>query len=314
MPGVKLFATLLLTPLFIAGADLRLGIVGTDTSHVIAFTKILNDASQPDHVPGARVVAAYKGGSKDIKESYERVDKFAEELKTKWKVEFSADIASMCRKVDAVLIESVDARSHLEQAKVVIAAGKPMFIDKPLASTLEDARQIAKLAKDAGVPWFSSSSLRFGEIGTTMKYPDTLGVTTWGPGPIEEHHHLELAWYAIHPIEMLYTLMGMGCEEVTRTYTDGADVVVGRWRGGRIGSVRALRPYGGYGAVVFRAKSVMQSNPKASAGYRPLVVEIVKFFETKQPPVSNEETLEIFEFLDAAQRSKEAGGAPMKLR
>jgi hypothetical protein len=314
MPGVKLFATLLLTPLFIAGADLRLGIVGTDTSHVIAFTKILNDASQPDHVPGARVVAAYKGGSKEVKESYERVDKFAEELKTKWKVEFSADIASMCRKVDAVLIESVDARSHLEQAKVVIAAGKPMFIDKPLASTLEDARQIAKLAKDAGVPWFSSSSLRFGEIGTTMKYPDTLGVTTWGPGPIEEHHHLELAWYAIHPIEMLYTLMGMGCEEVTRTYTDGADVVVGRWRGGRIGSVRALRPYGGYGAVVFRAKSVMQSNPKASAGYRPLVVEIVKFFETKQPPVSNEETMEIFSFLDAAQRSKEAGGAPMKLR
>jgi predicted dehydrogenase len=314
MPGVKLFSTLLLTPLFIAGADLRLGIIGTDTSHVTAFTKILNDASLPDHVPGARIVAAYKGGSKDIKESYERVDKFAEELKTKWKIEFSPDIASLCRKVDGVLIESVDGRVHLEQAKAVIAAGKPMFIDKPLASTLEDARQIAKLAKDAGVPWFSSSSQRFNEVGTTMKYPDILGATTWGPGPIEEHHQLELAWYAIHPVEMLYTLMGMGCEEVTRTYTDGADVVVGRWRGGRIGSVRALRPYGTYGAIVFRAKTVMQSSPKAAAGYRPLLVEIVKFFETKQPPVPNEETLEIFSFLDAAQRSKEAGGAPMKLR
>jgi hypothetical protein len=314
MPGVNLFSTLLLTPLLVAGADLRLGIIGTDTSHVIAFTRILNDASLPDHVPGARIVAAFKGGSKDVKDSYTRVDKFAEELKTKWKIEFSPDVASLCRKVDAVLIESVDARTHLEQAKVAIAAGKPMFIDKPLASTLEDARQIAKLAKDAGVPWFSSSSLRFGEIGTTMKYADTLGVTTWGPGPIEEHHQLELAWYAIHPIEMLFTLMGPGCEEVTRTSTDGADVVVGRWRGGRIGSVRALRPYGGYGAVVFRAKEVMQSSPKASAGYRPLLVEIVKFFETKQPPVSNEETLEIFSFLDAAQRSKAAGGAPMKLR
>ena len=314
MPEVKLFATLLLTPLLIAGADLRLGIIGTDTSHVIEFTKMLNDPSLPDHVPGARVVAAYKGGSKDIKSSAERIDKFAEELKTKWKIEFSPDIASLCRKVDAVLIESVDGRQHLEQAKAVIAAGKPMFIDKPLASTLEDAREIARLAKAAGVPWFSSSSLRFGEIGTTMKYPDTLGVTTWGPGPLEEHHHLDLAWYAIHPVEILYTLMGMGCEEVTRTYTDGADVVVGRWRGGRIGSVRALRPYGGYGAIVFRAKTVTQSNPKAAAGYRPLVLEIVKFFETKQPPVPNEETLEIFAFLDAAQRSKEAGGAPMKLR
>jgi hypothetical protein len=314
MPEVKLFATLLLTPLFVIGADLRLGIVGTDTSHVTAFTKILNDASLPDHVPGARIVAAYKGGSKDIKESYERVDKFAEELKTKWKIEFSPDIASLCRKVDAVLIESVDGRVHLEQAKAVIAAGKPMFIDKPLAATLEDARQIAKLAKDAGVPWFSSSSIRFGEIGTTMKYPDTLGVTTWGPGPLEEHHHLELAWYAIHPVEMLYTLMGMGCEEVTRTYTDGADVLVGRWRGGRIGSVRALRPYGPYGAVVFRTKTVTQSSPKVSADYRPLLLEIVKFVETKQPPVSNDETLEIYSFLDAAQRSREAGGAPMKLR
>src|SRR6202163_1538348 len=165
MPGVKLFATLLLTPLLVPGADLRLGIVGTDTSHVIAFTKILNDDSQPDHVPGARIVAAYKGGSKDIKESYERVDKYADELKTKWKVEFASDISAMCRKVDAVLIESVDGRVHLEEAKAVIAAGKPMFIDKPLASTLEGAREIAKLAADAGVPWFSTSSLRYGEIG-----------------------------------------------------------------------------------------------------------------------------------------------------
>jgi len=314
MPKVKLLITLFFAPLLAAGAGLRLGYVGTDTSHVIAFTKALNDESAPDHVPGARIVAAYKGGSKDIKESYTRVDKFAEELKTKWKIEFTPDIASLCRKVDAVLIESVDGRAHLEQAKAVIAAGKPMFIDKPLASTLEDARMIAKLAKDAGVPWFSSSSLRYGEIATTMKYPDTLGVMTWGPGPIEEHHQLELAWYAIHPIELLFALMGTGVEEVSRTSTDGADEVVGRWRGGRIGSVRALRPYGGYGALVFRSKEVSQSNPKAAAGYRPLLVEIVKFFETKQPPVSNEETLEIFAFIDAAQRSKAAGGAPIKLR
>ena len=126
MPGVKLFAIFVLTSLLAAGADLRLGIIGTDTSHVIAFTRILNDASLPDHVDGARVVAAFKGGSKDVKESATRVDKFAEELKTKWKVEFTPDIASLCRKVDAVLLESVDGRTHLEQAKIVIAAGKPM--------------------------------------------------------------------------------------------------------------------------------------------------------------------------------------------
>src|SRR5437773_6263865 len=149
MPGVTLFAIYLLTSPLAAGADLRLGIIGTDTSHVIAFTRILNDASLPDHVDGARVVAAFKGGSKDVKESATRVDKFAEELKTKWKVECTPDIASLCRKVDAVLLESVDGRKHLEYAKAVIAAGKPMFIDKPLAATIEDVREIAKLAKEA---------------------------------------------------------------------------------------------------------------------------------------------------------------------
>src|SRR5207249_971289 len=112
--GVKLFAAVLTTSLLAARADLRLGIIGTDTSHVIAFTKILNDASAPDHVDGARVVAAYKGGSKDVESSATRVDKFADELKTKWKIEFTPDIASLCRKVDAVLIESVDARTHME--------------------------------------------------------------------------------------------------------------------------------------------------------------------------------------------------------
>ncbi|SRR5581483_757347 len=313
MPEVKL-SLLLLWALCAARAELRLGIIGTDTSHAIAFTKILNDDTSLDHVPGGRVVAAYKGGSKDIESSYSRVDKYAEELRSKWHVEFVPDIATLCRRVDAVLLESVDGRVHLEQAKPVIAARKPLFIDKPLAATLEDAREIARLAKEAGVPWFSSSSLRFGEIGTTMKFPDTRGVTTWGPGPLEEHHPLDLSWYAIHPIEMLYTLMGTGCEEVTRISTPDADVIVGKWNNGRIGTVRALRPYGGYGAVVFRPKEVLQSNPKAAAGYQPLLVEIMKFFETRQPPVSNEETLEIFAFMDAAQRSKAEGGKPVRLR
>ncbi|MGI8989685.1 MAG: Gfo/Idh/MocA family protein [Bryobacteraceae bacterium] len=297
-----------------SAADLRLGIVGTDTSHVIAFVKVLNDPTSPDYIPGARIVAAYKGGSKDIKESSSRVDKFADELHAKWKVELFSDIAAMCKKVDGVLLESVDGRAHLAQAKPVIAARKPMFIDKPLASTLEDAREIARLAKEASVPWFSASSFRFGEIANSMTFPDTRGVATWGPGPLEEHHALDLSWYAIHPIELLYALMGRGCEEVTRASTPDEDLIVGRWKDGRIGSVRALRPYGPHGAVVFRQKEVVQSDPKAKEGYRPLLVEIVKFFETGQPPVPNDETLEIFSFMDAAQRSKAGGGAVMKLR
>ena len=316
MPVMKRFALLSLIAGLAgtAAAQIRLGIVGTDTSHVIAFTRVLNDPSSPEHLPGARIVAAFKGGSADLKSSHERVDQYAEELKAKWNIEIVPDIPGLCQKVDGVLLESVDGRPHLAQARQIIAARKPMFIDKPLAATLEDAREIARLAREAGVPWFSSSSLRFSEFVTALKMPGATGATTWGPGPFEEHHYLELAWYAIHPIEMLYALMGTGCEEVTRTSGQTADLIVGRWKDGRIGSVRALRPYGSYGGIVFGPKKAAQSNPDMKSGYRPLLVEIVKFFETRKPPVPNEETLELFAFMDAAQRSKEQGGKPVKLR
>ncbi len=295
----------------LTAADLRIGIIGTDTSHATAFTKQLNGT------PGIRVVAAYKGGSADIEASRSRVDMFANELRDKYKVAIVDSIEALCSQVDAVLLESNDGRVHLAQARIVIAAHKPVFIDKPLASTLEDAREIAKLAKEAGVPWFSSSSLRF-DGAASLRSPDLDGAMTWGPGPLEEHHRLDLTWYAIHPIEMLYTIMGQGCEEVTRISTADSDVIVGRWKGGRIGTVRALRPYGDYGAVVYRKNAKGQvsevSTKVEGGGYAPLVDEIVKFFQTGKPPVSSDETLEIFAFMDAAQRSKEAGGKPMALR
>jgi hypothetical protein len=314
MPEVKLTILMLLCAVCAPGAALRLGIIGTDTSHATAFAEILNNEASPDHVPGGQVVAAFKGGSPDVESSATRVDKFAEELRTKWKIQFYSSIPELCRHVDAVLLESVDGRVHLEQARPVFAAHKPVFIDKPLAATLEDARAIASLAAEARVPWFSSSSLRYGEIAETMKFTDVMGVDTWGPGPLEQHHALDLSWYAIHPIELLYTLMGPGCEEVSRAVTPDSDVIVGRWKDGRLGTVRTLRPYGDYGAVVFRPKQIVQSPAHAADSYRPLLVEVMKFFESGQPPVPNAETLEIFAFMDAAQRSKAEGGKPMRLR
>lgn len=317
---ILLLAVLLAATL--SAADLRLGIVGTDTSHVVAFTKLLNDPQAPDHIAGARVVAAWKGGSPDIESSRTRVDRFAEELHDKWNVEIEPDIPALCAKVDAVLIESVDGRAHLNEARQVIAAHKPMFIDKPVASTLADVREIARLAKDANVKWFSSSSYRYSSIAEDMKFPDTIGAIVWGPGPEEEHHQLDLSWYGIHPIELLFTLMGTGCEEVTRIVGANMDDITCRWKNGRLGTVRTLRPYGPPGAVVFRPPTgsgghgnvvVMQSPAKTSEPYTPLVKHIVEFFQTGEVPVPNEETLEIFEFMDAAQRSKASGGRPMLL-
>ena len=292
-------------------ADLRLGIVGTDTSHVIEFTRSLNSGG----VPGARIVAAFKGGSPDFERSRSRVEGYARELAEKYGVEFVDQIGGLCSKVDAILLESVDGRQHLPQMREVVRCGKPVFIDKPLAASLADAREIAKIAKAAGVSWFSASSLRWSEITDGLKFPDTRGVQTWGPGPYVEGLPLDLSWYGIHAIEALYTLMGPGCEEVTRVYGAVSDEIVGRWRDGRIGSVRTLRPEGEYGAIVFReGKGIAQSPAKPKIGYDAMLREIITFLQTGNPPVSNEETLEIMSFMDAAQRSKDAGGKPVRLQ
>ena len=295
-------------------ADLRLGIVGTDTSHVIGFATAYNDPSSSGHVSGARIVAAFRGGSPDIPASRDRIDGFTRQLQEKYGIEIVDTIAELCRRVDGVLLTSNDGRVHLAQAREIISAGKPLFIDKPLASTLEDAREIARLAKTAGVPWFSTSTLRYAVAG--LKTADLTGVEVWGPGPLEEHHHLDLSWYAIHEAEMLFTLLGTGCEEVTRVESADASVVACRWKDGRIGTMRALRPYSDYGAVLFRKTEKNQTSE--TRPIRATTIELdrdlVKFFTTGIPPVPNEDTLELIAFLDAAQRSKESGGQPMRLR
>jgi predicted dehydrogenase len=306
-------------PAISAGEEkpLRVGIVGLDTSHVVAFTRLLNDAGSPEHVEGARVVAAFPGGSPDLPASANRLERFTAELRDAWGVEIVGDIPSLCEKVDAVLLESVDGRPHLEQLKPIIAARKPVFVDKPFAGSLDDARAMARLAREAGVPCFSSSSLRFFPGIASLKgredVGEILGCDAYSPCEIEPHHP-DLYWYGVHGVEILFTLMGPGCEEVWRAHTKGQDVVVGRWRDGRIGTYRGIRQgRSGYGATVFGSKGIATSAPLSGSLYRPLVQEIVRFFRSGEPPVSLDETLEMFAFMSAADESKKRGGAPVRL-
>jgi hypothetical protein len=298
-------------------AEIRLGIIGTDTSHVTAFTRLLNDKSDPNHVPGARVVAAFKGGSPDVDESRTRIDRFAAELKDKWGVEFVDSIEALCAKVDAVLLESVDGRKHLNQVRPVFKTKKRVFIDKPFAAGYADAREIVRLARESGVPFFSSSSLRFladvQAIRKSDKHGGIAGAFTFGPENLEPHHP-DLFWYGIHAVEMLYTLLGPGCEKVTRVKTDSGDVVVGTWKDGRIGTMRGLiQGKQDYGAVVFGMKAVVATPVPIRSDYRNLVVEIVTFFQTGVPPIPPDETLEIMAFMEAAELNKAHGGAPVAL-
>jgi predicted dehydrogenase len=191
-----------------------------------------------------------------------------------------------------------------------------VFIDKPLAASYRDAKEIARLASEAGVPWFSSSSLRFWDETMRLKsVPEAgriLGVNVYGPAPTEPHHP-DLMWYGIHSVEMLFAVMGPGCESVSRISTDDTDIVTGKWKDGRLGVVRGIRKgKQAYGIAIFGEKAILHSSDKPS-GYQPLLLEIVKFFQTGIAPVSPAETLEMFAFMEAADESKAKGGAAVPL-
>jgi predicted dehydrogenase len=295
---------------------IKVGIIGLDTSHVIAFTKGLNDPSDQDHVAGLRVVAAYKGGSPDVEDSWSRVDKYTAELRDKWQVEIVNDIPTLCSKVDAVLLESVDGRRHLEQVKPVFAAHKPVFIDKPMAGSYKDAKEIAELGKAAGVPWFTASSLRFWEETERLKNPEGIGhvlaFDVLGPSS-REPHVPALFWYGVHAVEMLYQLMGPGCESVTMQVSGNQDVVVGKWKDGRLGVMRGFSSgLYAFSITVYGDKGVLHSEQKPET-YRALLTEIAKFFKSHVGPIDPAESLETLAFMEAADLSKARGGVAVPL-
>ena len=296
-------------------ADLKLGMIGLDTSHVIAFTGLLNKTNSKDHVPGGKVVAAFKGGSPDVESSHSRVDGYTKQLQEQFGVKIVDSIEELCSQVDAVLLESVDGRPHLEQARPVIKARKPLFIDKPVAGSLRDAIEIYRLAKENNVPVFSSSSYRFYEGLIELKKSDVgeiRNVISYGPAHLEPHHP-DMFWYGVHPTEALFTIMGMGCQTVVRSDSKDSDVITGTWNGGRIGTLIGLRTGATPNKVlVFGSKANAEQKP-GPGGYAPLLREIMKFFQSGVAPVPAEETIEMFAFMEAADESKRQGGKPVSI-
>ena len=299
------------------GNLIRIGMIGLDTSHVTAFTAILNDPGHPNHVPGAKVVAGFRGGSPDMERSFSRIDQFTSELQQKWKVRLFDSIPELCRQVDLVLLTSVDGRVHLEQARPVIEARRPLFVDKPLAASYDDAKEIYRLARENDVPVFSASSVRYyadvEEVAEKAEIGEIKGAAVW-TGALVEPGHPDLFFYGIHGVEFLYRILGTGCEEVRHYAGSDQDVVVGCWKGGRLGTLRALKSYGrGFGGALFGTRDAAPV-PERTGNYYPamyaeLVRRIVEFSRTGKSPVAPEETLEIMAFMQAAYESHKSGKA-----
>ncbi len=299
-----------------AQETIRLGIIGLDTSHSEAFIKLINGENQaPDYV-GFKIVAAYPYGSQTIESSYNRIPKYTETAKSHG-IQITSSIAELLKQVDCVLLETNDGTLHPEQATEVIKSGKSLFIDKPVAARLSDVLAIYKLAEEKQVPIFSSSALRFSPRNSELRNGNgpegkVVGADCYSPCT-NEPSHAGFFWYGIHGVEILYTLMGAGCQSVTCTSNEGSDVAVGVWEDGRIGTFRGLRNSShSYGGTVICEKKVVPAG--GYEGYEGLLKSILTFFRTGKAPVSPSETIEIYTFMETANESIRQGGKPVNTK
>lgn len=288
-----------------------IGIIGLDTSHSPAFTEIINSS---DDIADFKVVAAYPHGSRSIESSYSRIPEYTEQVK-EFGVEIVDSIDALLNRVEVVLLETNDGNPHLSQALPVLEAGKRVFIDKPIAGSLEDTVAIMEASKQYNTPIFSSSSLRYIKKAQAVRHENlignVLGADTYSPATLEASHP-DFFWYGIHGVEILYTVMGTGCEFVTRVSTEDYDIVTGKWADGRLGNFRGTRkgPHS-YGGMAYGSDDII--NLGNYEGYKPLLLEVLEFFRTGKSPVSLDETLEIYAFMEAADESRRRNGDPVKI-
>lgn len=293
---------------------IKVGIIGLD-AHAVPWTRIIHDPGAKPPISHMQVVAAVPTFSPDIPFSADNIQANTAAMR-ELGVDIADSISAMVERVDAVMVLSIDGRPHLEQARPAFAAKKPVFIDKPIAASLADIMRILRLAEESGTPVFSNSALRYGPstaaLANNPALGRVLGCDTFSSSKSILPGHPDLFYYGIHGCDMLFTVMGPGCETVTRTKTPVADLVVGVWKDGRVGTFRGiLEGQAGYGATAFCEKGIASAGK--FEGYEPLLAEIARFFETGKAPISVGETLEIYAFLEAADESLRRGGQPVSI-
>jgi len=322
----------------------KVGILGIDNYGSVAYTEWLNRPQKDAVFEGIRVVAAYPIGSDDYPESAALGARWKDQLSKMFQnpkdpkdavppIEFVDSLEELFKRVDCVMIFSLDGRLHRQQAEAVLRAKKRLFIGRPVASSLADAIAIFKIAEETKTPMWSSSQHRFSAGFSGMRnHPEVgrvIGVDVYGgwdvKAPVADQFIRPL-----HSIETLYTIMGEpGVVSVSCTSTPSAESITCVWKDGRVGTYRGIKEGAvKYSATVFGdkgvstagiyghgvpTKGVVPTNDRY-VGYEGLAIEIAKFFKGGPAPVTPAETIEIFSVIQAAEQSKAQGGSVVTLK
>jgi predicted dehydrogenase len=287
---------------------IKIGIVGLDSSHVSAFSKLLHDKSDRNHVDGGKIIVAFAGGSPDMEISRSRVEKFTAELRDVHSVKIVDSIEEVAEISDGILLESVDGRIHLDQFKQLAPYAKPVFIDKPMATNPADAKAIVRIAKETHTRLMSTSALRYAESfrrALNAGSGKIVGLDVFGPMPLQPQMP-GFYWYGIHCLEMLVAALGRNFKGVKGASSLAQDVLIIEWENGIIGTLRSRHHQDAeFGGCVHFENAIVPfkiDQKKDRPLYSSLLSEIMIFFEGKGNSAPGEEALAVIKLADVANR------------
>ena len=289
---------------------IKIGILGTDNSHSVAFSRLFNVKGEKHHIPGARVVAIYGLNDKRNRE-------VAEMGEVPTIVKRPRDMLGM---VDAAIVDFRHGGLHCKHAMPFIEARIPTLIDKPMSISVAHARKMVAMARKKRTPISSFSTVRLGppveDMKKAMKKIGKVraGILT-GPGS-SESEYAGVFFYGVHCVELMLEVFGNKVKSVRAADYDGSVIATVAYKTGAVVTLNIIdgaRP--AFDATAFGAKGTVRYDPgKGFAGYYYGMKVFLKMIRTGKPPIPYNDLVLSVRVLDAIQKSMDAGGREVMLR
>lgn len=215
--------------------------------------------------------------------------------------------------VDAVVIATDDGNDHVRRAKPFIDAGLPVFIDKPMATNVDDLRQFVQWQR-AGKVLLSTSGMRYApEMRLSNAQREHLGDLRW----ITSFTCKTWERYGIHALEAVYPLLGPGFISAQTQHQPGSDLVHLRHDAGAQVTLAAIHDaYGSFGAVhLYGTKGdIALKLTDTYSAFRAQLVAFIDMLRTGTPPFEFQQTVELMAIIIAGIQSRESGGQTVLVR
>ncbi len=272
----------------------------------IGFADYYLDNWHANYYPGfLREVNTKYGHDAALTEAYALYDKKQGMTTKEWcrknHVHQASSMEELIERVDAIMVIAADdSRWHEEVCRLPLASGKPVFVDKTFAPDVETGRRMFEYAKKHHTPVFSSSAQRFCESILNYKEREqgsTKFISTVGPHDLDN--------YAVHQFEPIVAVMGTGVRRV-KSFAVGSKVtqLILDYGDGRMASfTQTPNPWAEFNFMVSDGEKGERLD--SSDYYLNTMKAILDFFETKQLPVREDETLEILALIEAAKKARE---------